>query len=91
MTGREEQNAKLAEQVEADLKQAAEQAANLKLLPTPLLNQMQELPQAFQDRALDPLRDLAAEMKQGADAKQPAPDLAEMRARPTGSRRSWKR
>jgi len=72
----EEQNAKLGEQVAAGLKQAAEQAGNLKMLPAEMLRQMEAVQQAFQNRALEPLQDLAAGMKQGADPKQPAPDLA---------------
>jgi len=72
----EEQNAKLGDQVAAGLKQAADQAGNLKMLPSEMVQQLKGVEQAFQDRALHPLQDLAAEMKQGADAKQPAPDLA---------------
>ncbi len=78
LAGQEAQNVQLGQNVEAGLKQAAEQAANLKMLPSEMLNQLQALPRAFQTRALDPLQDLAAEMKQGADAKQPPPDLAAM-------------
>ncbi|MDR3635188.1 MAG: hypothetical protein P4L84_15395 [Isosphaeraceae bacterium] len=78
VAAQEAQNAQLGQNVEAGLKQAAEQAANLKMLPSEMLQQLQGLPQAFQDRALQPLQDLAAEMKQGADAKQAPPDLAAM-------------
>ncbi len=72
----EAQNAKLGEQVEAGLKQAAEQAANLKMMPAAMLQQMKGVENAFQERALQPLQDLAAAMAQGADPKQAAPDLA---------------
>lgn len=75
---REDQNVKLGEQVAAGLKQAAEQAANLKMLPAEMVQQLQEVPRAFQDRALQPLQDLAAGIKQGADPKQTNPPLADL-------------
>ena len=78
LAAKEDQNEKVGEQVAAGLKQAAEQAANLKMLPSEMLKQLQGVQDTFQERALEPLQDLAAEMKQGADPKQAAPDLAEI-------------
>ena len=75
----EDENVKLGEQVAAGLKQAVEQGANVKMLPAAMLGQLRGVQQAFQDRALQPLQGLAAEMKQGADPKQPPPPLDDLR------------
>jgi hypothetical protein len=75
---KEEQNAQLGQQVEQGLQQAVEQAKNLAMLPPEMLRQLQNVPRMFEERALDPIRDLAGEMKQGAAPDQPAPDLAQI-------------
>jgi hypothetical protein len=78
LASREEQNAGLAEQVAGALKQAGEQAADLKMLPSEMLHQLDSVQKAFRAGALQPLRDVAGDLKRGADAHQPAPDLAEL-------------
>ncbi len=76
---REEQNAGLAEQVAAGLKQAAEQAVDLKMLPSEMLRQLDGVQQAFKAQALQPIRDVAAGLRRGADPKAPPPDLAALK------------
>ncbi len=76
LAAREEQNAALAGEVAGALKQSAEQAAELKMLPAELLHQAEGVDQAFRAGVLQPLKDVAADLKRGADAQQPAPDLA---------------
>jgi len=73
---REEQNAALAEQVGASLKQSAEAAANLSMLPSEMLRQLDGVQQSFKAQALEPMRDVAAGLRRGADPKAPAPDVA---------------
>jgi hypothetical protein len=76
IAAREEQNAALAEQVGGQLKQTAEQAAALKLLPSEMLRQVEGVNEAFRAGVAQPIKDVAADLKQGADSKQPAPDIA---------------
>jgi hypothetical protein len=72
---KEEQNANLAGDVAAGLKQSAEQAAELKLLPSEMLRQLDGLQEAFKAQALEPLREVAAGLRRGSDPKEAAPDL----------------
>ena len=74
----ERQNVDLGKQIEGDLKNAADQAANLKLLPAELAEQMRALEKSFQQLAVNPLQNLSAQIGQGADSKQPAPDVKDM-------------
>jgi hypothetical protein len=76
----EEQNARLAEQVADALRQAAEQAGELKMLPSEMLRQLGGLQQEFRSGAVQPLREVAEDLKRGADARQPAPDLKALRS-----------
>lgn len=71
----EEQNAGLAGEVAAGLKQSAEQAADLKLLPAEMLRQLDGLQEVFKAEALEPIRNVAAGLRRGADAKEAPPDL----------------
>jgi hypothetical protein len=71
----EEQNARLADLVAESLKQAAEQAAELKMLPPDMLRQLGNLERDFRTGAVRPLHDVADDLKRGADSNQPAPDL----------------
>jgi hypothetical protein len=75
----EQQNAQLGQQVANDLGSMAQQMANLKMLPQQMTNEMQALQQLFQSKALTPLQDLAGKMTNGADPKQGAPDIKEMK------------
>jgi hypothetical protein len=72
---KEQQNVQLGQQVAADLARAAEQMANLKMMPQPLTQQMQALQQIFQQRAVPSLQNLQGQMSKGADPKQPPADL----------------
>jgi hypothetical protein len=72
----EEQNAALADQFAGALKQSAEAAANLKMLPSELLRQLDDLQQAFKVQALKPMRDVASGLRRGADREARPPDLA---------------
>lgn len=75
LTKQEQQNVQLAKQVATDLTRMAEQAANTKMLPREIADEMRKLQQAFENRALNPLQNLAAHLNQGADPRQSAPDL----------------
>ena len=76
LAAREEQNAALAEQIAGALKQAAEQVAELKMLPAEMLRQVEDIHQQFRADVMQPLKDVAGDLKRGADDKQPAPDVA---------------
>lgn len=74
----EEQNTALSKQIAQELAAAVEQTKTLETLPPQLVNQMLQLPQRFDQSAVQPLQNLTAEMKQGATAQQPPPDLPKM-------------
>jgi hypothetical protein len=78
---KEQQNVQLGQQVAGDLAQTAEQMSRLKMMPQALTRQMQAVQQLFQQKAVPSLEDLAGRMAKGADSKQPAPDLKEMKER----------
>ena len=69
----------MAEQVAAGLKQAAEQAVDLKMLPSEMLRQLDGVQQAFKAQALQPIRDVAAGLRRGADPKALPPDTAALK------------
>jgi len=71
----EAQNAAASEQITKELQQLAESAAKLDLLPQPIVQELQELPGQMQAQATEPLKELQSDLQQGADAKQPPPDL----------------
>lgn len=75
----EEQNVQLGKQVSDDLVKAAAEAAKLDLLPQQVGAQMKELQEQFQRLAMQPLQNLAARLNQGADPKQGAPDLNDLK------------
>jgi hypothetical protein len=72
---KEQQNVQLSQQVANDLAHAAEQMANLKMMPQPLTQQMQALQQLFKERAVPSLQNLQGQFSKGADPKQPPADL----------------
>jgi hypothetical protein len=74
----EQQNVQLGQQIAGDLARMVEQANAAKLLPQ-IAAEKQALMDAFQQRALDPLQDLAARMQQGSNPQQTPPDLKEMK------------
>jgi hypothetical protein len=74
----EQQNVELGKQIAADLARAVEQANKLAMLPRDVAEQMQGLQQLFQERALQPLQNLAQEMQQGANPRQDAPEVKQL-------------
>jgi hypothetical protein len=74
LAGQEDQNAQLAQQVSNDLKQAAEQAGQLKMLPGELAEPMRAIQQEFQETAVGALQGLTGRMRQGTDAGKTPPD-----------------
>jgi hypothetical protein len=79
LAGLEEQHAGLAEQLAGTLKQAADQAAELKMIPSELLRQLEGVEKAFRAGAVQPLHEAAADLRRGADANAPTPDLPALR------------
>jgi hypothetical protein len=71
----EQQNAQAAKQLDDELARSAEQMGESQLVPPELANQMAALQQQFQQRAVQPLQNLAGQMSKGADPKQGAPDV----------------
>ena len=76
---KEEQNANLGKQVTDELAKAAEEAAANQMVPPQMADAMRDVPRDLQAKAVDPMRDLANAMKQGADANKAAPDLENMK------------
>jgi hypothetical protein len=72
---KEQQNVQLGQQVSAELAKAAEQMANLKMMPQPLVQQMQAVQQMFQQRTVPALQNLQGQMSNSATPKQPPADL----------------
>ena len=79
LAAQEEQNANLGKQVTDELAKAAEQAAANQMVPPAMADAMREVPRDLQAKAVDPLRDLANQMKQAADANKAAPDLESLK------------
>jgi hypothetical protein len=71
----EEQNTALSKQVAQELAAAVEQTKTLQTLPPDLVNQFLELPQRFDQSAVQPLQNLTNDIKAGATPQQPPPDL----------------
>lgn len=80
MAQQEQQNTQLSEQMAENLKQLADQANKLQMLPPQLAHEMQNLQQLFQNRAVQPLKNLTGQMNQGADAKKTPPDLKQLQS-----------
>jgi hypothetical protein len=75
----EEQNAQLGEQVAADIERIAEEAERQQLLPQEMIDEIAQVQQNFDQNALQPMRDLAAELKQDAQPDPAeAPNLEEL-------------
>jgi hypothetical protein len=73
LTGPQDENVKLANQVQSELHQAANQMANSKLVAPQIAAQLRATEQAFQHRALQPMRELLDSLRNGADPQKPAP------------------
>jgi hypothetical protein len=78
MARQEARNVELGKQINQDLRRTADQATKLSLLPKDIAEQLQALQQAFQQRALDPLQDLANRMNAGANPRERGTDLQQM-------------
>jgi hypothetical protein len=74
----EQQNAQLGQQIAGDIKNTAEQAAKQPLMPQQMAEQLTAMQQLFQQKAVQPLQELAAQMNQGANPRQNTPDLNQM-------------
>jgi len=72
----EAQNLAAGKQLAQELKAAADQAAQLSLLPPQLQNQWQQFPESVQQEGIQPLQNLAENLQQAsAPDKQPAPNV----------------
>jgi hypothetical protein len=71
----EEQNTALSKQIAQELAAAVEQTKTLQTLPPDLVNQFLQLPQRFDQSAVQPLQNLTNDVKAGATPQQPPPDL----------------
>jgi hypothetical protein len=74
----EDQNTQLGQQIGAEMKNAAEQAGKLPLMPSQVADQLDALAKLFQQAAVRPLQDLAGRMNKGKDPKEAAPDMKAM-------------
>jgi hypothetical protein len=81
LAGQEQQNAQLGQQIAAELKQADDEAARQPLVPPALAEQAHNVQQLFEQKAAQPLQDLAAQMNQGKEPNRPAPDLRRMQTK----------
>ena len=77
----EQQNATAAEQLKEQLKALAAEADKQQLVPPQLQREMQNLSEAFQEAAVTPLKDLAAEIQKSAQPKEQDPKLPQLEAR----------
>ncbi|MCX7420149.1 MAG: hypothetical protein NT013_11505 [Planctomycetia bacterium] len=77
----EQQNAAAAEQLKEQLKALAAEADKQQLVPPQLQREMQNLSEAFQEAAVSPLKELAAEIQKSAQPKQNDPKLPQLEAR----------
>jgi hypothetical protein len=77
----EEQNSALSKQIAQEVTAAVEQTKTLQTLPPQLVDQFVQLPQRFNQSAVQPLQNLTTEMKQGATPQQPPPDLPNLQAK----------
>src|SRR6185295_3889488 len=76
----EEQNANLAKQLATELGQSVDQAAQLKMLPPEVLDEIRATQKAFNAMAVDPLTQMATQLKQTATATpQTPPNLTELK------------
>ncbi len=77
----EQQNAAMAEQLKEQLKALATEAEKQQLVPPQLQREMQNLSEAFQEAAVSPLKELAAEIQKSAQPKQQDLKLPQLEAR----------
>jgi hypothetical protein len=79
LAGQEQQNTQFSQQIEGDLKNAAEQAAQLPLMPPEVIDQLRALQQRFGQQAVTPLRDLSTRMEAARNPQKEAPDMPRMK------------
>ncbi len=77
----EQQNAAAAEQLKEQLKALAAEADKQQLVPPQLQREIQNLSEAFQEAAVSPLKELAAEIQKSTQPKQNDPKLPQLEAR----------
>src|SRR5439155_3749421 len=77
----EQQNAEMAEQLKEQLKALSNEAEKQQLVPTQLQRELQNLSEMFQEAAVSPLKELAAEIQKSAQPKQQDPKLPQLEAR----------
>ncbi len=78
----QEQNAAAARQLTNELNHLAEQASQQQMLPPEILAEFREAQKTFEHTAVQPMQQLAAEMKQESTAKQPdSPPMADWQRR----------
>ncbi|HWB13855.1 MAG TPA: hypothetical protein VG826_31805 [Pirellulales bacterium] len=74
----EQQNANVGKELAGALMRAAEQAAQLQMLPTELVSEMRATQEAFERLAVKPMEALAADLQQAATPQQSDPDLNDL-------------
>jgi hypothetical protein len=74
----EQQNASVGKQLAGELMQAAEQAAQLQMLPPELISEMKAAQNAFERLAVKPMERLATDLQQAADPQRNDPDLKDL-------------
>jgi hypothetical protein len=78
LSKQEQQNAQLGQQIAGELKNIADQSATMPLMPRQVAEQMQAVQQSFQQKAVDPLQDLASRMQQAQNPQQDLPNVNEL-------------
>ncbi|MBI5761558.1 MAG: hypothetical protein HZA46_23860 [Planctomycetales bacterium] len=74
----EQANVQASQQLEKELEKTVEQSKQVKSLPQQLADQLQALPQQFQQTATQPLQQLAGQIQEGATSQKPPPSLPQM-------------
>ncbi|HET6882866.1 MAG TPA: hypothetical protein VFI31_22045 [Pirellulales bacterium] len=75
---KEQQNANVGKQLANELMQAAQQAAQLQMLPPELVSEMKAAQEAFDRLAVKPMEELAKDLQQAANPQQNDPNLGEL-------------
>ncbi|HUY36541.1 MAG TPA: hypothetical protein VMV69_27645 [Pirellulales bacterium] len=78
MAAQEDQNTNLAKQLAAELAQAQQQAEKLQMLPPELTAEMKAAKEAFDELAVQPLAQLAQDLRQASTPAQNDPHLDEL-------------
>jgi hypothetical protein len=78
LSQQEKENAQFSEQIAGDMKNQAEQAGRMPLLPKQVADEMKELENLFRESAVAPLQDLASKLEQARDRKNNPPQVGQM-------------